>query len=136
MVWGCIAANGVGNLVFIDEIMKKESYLDIIKNNLHSSAHKLGSEGRFYFQQDNDPKHTAYIVKQWLLYNTPQMLHTPPQSLDLNPIEYIWEELERQIRKRPITNRPDLKERLVQEYNGQCNKKLSYVHSKTFTSSN
>ncbi|KAH8288665.1 hypothetical protein KR054_007468, partial [Drosophila jambulina] len=60
LVWGCMSARGVGNLIFIDGIMNAEMYLNILKENLHSSATKMGLErDNFIFQQDNDPKHTA-----------------------------------------------------------------------------
>ncbi|GFT96945.1 transposable element Tc1 transposase [Trichonephila clavipes] len=61
MVWGCMAATGVGNLVIIDGIMNQYSYLNILNNNLSQSASKLGLNGSFTFQQDNDPKHTARL---------------------------------------------------------------------------
>ncbi|GFS91820.1 transposable element Tcb1 transposase [Trichonephila clavipes] len=38
MVWGCMASNGVGNLVFIDGIMDHKLYIDIHNNNLKESA--------------------------------------------------------------------------------------------------
>ncbi|GFW97804.1 transposable element Tcb1 transposase [Trichonephila clavipes] len=64
MVWGCRASNGVGNLVFIDGIMMDHKlYIDILNNNLKESAKKLGLDGDFIFQQDNDSKHTARNVK-------------------------------------------------------------------------
>ncbi|GFX08436.1 transposable element Tcb1 transposase [Trichonephila clavipes] len=59
MVWGCMASNGVGNLVFIDGIMDPKLYIDILNNNLKESAKELGLDGNFIFQQDNDSKHTA-----------------------------------------------------------------------------
>ncbi|KAH8419574.1 hypothetical protein KR222_006966, partial [Zaprionus bogoriensis] len=60
MVWGCMAASGVGNLVFIDEKMDKTVFLNILKENLMPSVHKLGlSDERWSFQQDNDPKHSS-----------------------------------------------------------------------------
>ncbi|GFX40208.1 hypothetical protein TNCV_4318431 [Trichonephila clavipes] len=33
--------------------------------------------------EDSDPKHTAEIVKLWLLCNIPNQLHTSPKSPDL-----------------------------------------------------
>ncbi|GFV74952.1 transposable element Tc1 transposase [Trichonephila clavipes] len=40
-----------------------------IMNNLIQRASKLGLDGSFTFQQDNDPKHTVRVVREWLLYN-------------------------------------------------------------------
>ncbi|GFS53891.1 transposable element Tcb2 transposase [Trichonephila clavipes] len=93
MVWGCMAASGVGKLVFIDGIMHKMAYLNILQNNLKESADKLGLGSNFIFQQDNDPKHTAFVVKEGLLYHCRYQLNTPPQSPDLNVIENLWSHL-------------------------------------------
>ena len=69
MVWGCTAASGTGNLIFIDGILDKYKYLNILKNNLER-ARKLGLLEEFHFQQGNDPKNTARIVKERIVYNT------------------------------------------------------------------
>lgn len=115
LVWGCMAASGVGRLVFIDGIMDKYLYLNILKNNLKESATQLGLNDSFIFQQDNDPKHTALIVKEWLLYHTKQ-LKTPPQSPDLNPIEHLCDHIGRQIRKREVKGRTELKNIIMEEW--------------------
>ncbi|GFW38065.1 transposable element Tcb2 transposase [Trichonephila clavipes] len=81
----CMASNGVYKLECIESIMNKYCYLDVLKNNLKECATKLGLGSSFRFQHDNDPKHTAEIVKLWLLYNVPNQLHLAPQSSDLNP---------------------------------------------------
>lgn len=116
MVWGCMSASGVGNLVFIEGTMKKEDYLKILRDNLPTSVEKLGLDPVWVFQQDNDPKHTAKIVKEWLIFRVPKQLDHPPQSPDLNPIEHLWEHLDQQIRKRTITNEDMLKLALVDEW--------------------
>lgn len=116
MVWGCMAANGVGNLVFIDSIMDQRVYMDILKTNLKQSAQKLGLGDDFWFQQDNDPKHTAHNIKLWLLYNTKNQLQSPPQSPDLNPIELLWDLLERKIRQHHITSKEMLKNVISEEW--------------------
>ncbi|GBO00067.1 Transposable element Tc1 transposase [Araneus ventricosus] len=94
LVWKCMSASGLGNLVFIDGIRKHALYLNILRDNLKLSAQNLGIGNNFVFYQDNDPKHTALNVRLWCLYNCSQNLKTPPQSQDLNPIEHIWRELE------------------------------------------
>lgn len=116
LLWGCMSANGTGNLVFIDGIMDQHAYLNILRNNLFPSVEKLGLEGRYLFQQDNDPKHTARLVREWMIHNVRQQLHTPPQSPDVNPIEHLWEELKRRVRKHQVRNKEDLKNRIRQEW--------------------
>ncbi|GFY04328.1 transposable element Tcb2 transposase [Trichonephila clavipes] len=112
-----MAATGVGNLVIIDGIMNQYSYLNILKNNLSQSASKLGLDGCFTFQKDNDPKHTARVVREWLLYNVrKQIKKNRPQSPDLNPIEHLWNYLDRQIRKQEIKTKNDLKKTLLEEW--------------------
>ncbi|GFW57377.1 transposable element Tc1 transposase [Trichonephila clavipes] len=65
----------------------------MLRHNLQSSAQKLGLETSFVFQQDNDPKHTANLTREWLLYNSPRQSPLP-QSPDINPIENLWHKLD------------------------------------------
>ena len=64
--WGCFSSSGVGNLVFIDGNVTGELYRDILQKNLLQSAKKLNMAKDWWFQHDNDPKHTARIVTNWL----------------------------------------------------------------------
>lgn len=117
LVWGCMSAVGVGTLHFIDGIMDHRMYIDILKTNLPLSVAKMGLNGDYIFMQDNDPKHKAWNTRMWLLYNTPKQLETPPQSPDINPIEHIWDYLDKQIRTRHISNKTELKCALQEEWN-------------------
>ena len=65
-----MASSCVGELVFIDGIMDKIAYKKILEENLKKSAEVLELGNNYYFQQDNDPKHTAEIVRSYSTYRT------------------------------------------------------------------
>ena len=66
---------------------------------------------------DNDPKHTFGKVKKYLSSKSTEkksrfsiMDDWPSQSPDCNPLEMLWEECDRQVRKRKPTNLCQLEE--------------------------
>ncbi|GBN28123.1 Transposable element Tc3 transposase [Araneus ventricosus] len=71
MVWGCMSAVDVRNLHFIDGMMDKYMYLDILKQNLQQSAEKMGILPHYKLYQDNDPNNNAHICRLWALYHCP-----------------------------------------------------------------
>ena len=85
MVWGAFSATGVGILHRIEGIMNKEIYNDLLANVMLPSADILFGRENWIFQQDNDPKHTAKINKDFLIENEVPTLPWPAQSPDLNP---------------------------------------------------
>ena len=68
-MWGCFAAGGTGALHKIDGIMRKENYVDILKQHLKASVRKLKLGHKRVFQMNNDPKHTSKVVAKWLKDN-------------------------------------------------------------------
>ncbi len=114
MLWGCFSAAGTGRLIAIEGKMNVAKYRDILDENLLQSAQDLRLGRRFTFQQDNDPKHTAKITKEWLHNNSVTVLEWPSQSPDLNPIEHLWRDLKMAVHQRLPSNLTEL-ERICKE---------------------
>ena len=102
------SSKGVGVIRILAEIMTKEVYLDILKNELIANIKKFDfidmvNPNKFYFKcyQDNDPKHSFYSCKYWLLYNCTKVIDTPAQSPDINHIENLWVHLKKIVGKIP-----------------------------------
>ncbi len=108
------SAAGTGRLVAIEGKMNVAKYRDILDENLLQSAQDLRLGRRFTFQQDNDPKHTAKITKEWLHNNSVTVLEWPSQSPDLNPIEHLWRDLKMAVHQRLPCNLTEL-ERICKE---------------------
>ena len=83
---------GLVSLVLIEEIdlyMNRFLYRHILRNSL------VKLENSFVFQHDNDRKHIAGLVNDWLK----QTLNWPRFSPDMKPIEHLWNELQRRMKK-------------------------------------
>lgn len=115
MVWGCFSRAGVGPLVNIEGIMDRFKYADILRENMLRHAEETFG-GNWLFQHDNDPKHASKHVKTFLAENGVCVLEWPSQSPDLNPIEHLWDVLDRRIRQQNITSKTTLHQALCEEW--------------------
>lgn len=116
MVWGCFSAYGTGPLHIIEGTMDRFVYLDILKNVMLPFAED-NLPLAWIFQQDNDPKHKSKIIQEWFLSEKVRVMDFPAQSPDLNPIENLWEELDRRVRRSSISNKQDLINVLQESWN-------------------
>ena len=107
MVWGCFSANGPGSIHRNDGIMDRFKYKNILKDVMLPHA-EWNMPIKWVFQQDNDPKHTAKVVKQWFQDNHLSVMDWPPQSPDLNPIENLWEIVNSRINREGVRNKDHL----------------------------
>ena len=83
-------------------------YKQILIHQLIPNANELFKDKSWVFQQDNDPKHTANNVKNYLKNKKLVVLSWPAQSPDLNPIENLWNILDHGIKTRTPKNEEEL----------------------------
>ena len=98
MVWGCMGWERVGRLAEVEVKMNADQYVSILEDNLLPSMEESGFSAKdVIFQQDNDPKHTFKKATKWFEDNNINVLDWAPQSPEINPIEYLWQHIKRQL---------------------------------------
>ena len=70
--------------------------LHLVKSKLNqTSYHNILQSLNFVLIQDNDPKHTSKVCQRYIKSKEEQCVI---QAADLNPIELVWDELERKVK--------------------------------------
>jgi hypothetical protein len=94
MMWGAISNTGRTELVHVNGTLTAQRYCDEILQ--HHVVPIMQNNGRL-LQHDNAKPHTARVTIAYLQkYNIP-VLSSPSKSLDLDPIEHLWNEFYRRV---------------------------------------
>jgi transposase len=112
--WGGFSSYGKTSLYCFTGIMDAQFYVSILEEQLPEVEEMMGDN--WIFQQDNDPKHTSRLAKNFLQENVPAVMDWPSSSPDLNPIENLWALVKRNVEKRKPKNLDDLQIFMVEEW--------------------
>ena len=87
----------------------------IKSHRLYDSVSASWETGAKVHLQD-DLKHTAKIIKEWLWGNSVNVLELPSQSLDWNPIEHLWRDLKMAVHRCSPSNLMELERSWMEEW--------------------
>ena len=113
-IWGAISIKGVVGYHTFRTNLNGIYFVDILKHHLLPGA-TIQFKRRWRLQQDNDPKHTSGVAKEFIKNKIPELLEWPANSSDLNPIEKYWNVIKRRVEKRKPANIDDLEQFMNEE---------------------
>ena len=100
MVWEGISHGVKSPLIVVPGNPTTVRYRDEISRPV---AVPLVQQHQMSFQHDNARPHVARVCQDFLANNNIVPLNWPPYSPDLSPIEHLWGELDKRIRRRRNT---------------------------------
>lgn len=117
MVWGAIRFGWKSRLLILQGNLTAPRY----HNNVLEAEvlPHFAQNPNDIFMQDNARPHVAQQCMDALQANNIRILPWPPYSPDMNPIEHLWDFLDRRVRARnppPVTH-AQLRQALIEEWN-------------------
>lgn len=129
MIWAGISLHTKTPMVPIHQNLNTARYQNLV---LQPAAipHIRANRG-MVLMQDNATPHTARTTQQMIQGHKIRLLDWPPCSPDVNPIEHVWDEIDRRVRQLPQPqNLAELERDLINTWNNLPQRVLcNYVNS-------
>ncbi|KAK3570501.1 hypothetical protein QTP86_020077, partial [Hemibagrus guttatus] len=111
---GSLMHESLSPAIHVDVTLARTTYLSNVADHVHPFMETVFPDGCGLFQQDNAQCHKAKMVQEWFDEHD-NKFEVSPNSPDLNPIEHLWDVLDKQARymEAPPRNLQDLKDLLL-----------------------
>ncbi len=86
------------SIVQITGHLNSQKYLDILENTMVPTANQYLAD-EFVFQHDRSSIHTSHLLRDYLEQSKIWCFNWPSKGADMNPIENVWAEMERELSK-------------------------------------
>ena len=97
MLWTMFCWETLGPGIHVDVTLTRTTYLNIVADQVHPFMATVFPDGSGLFQQDNAPILQKLFRNGLRSMTEFKVLTWPPNSPDLNPIEHLWDVLEKQV---------------------------------------
>ena len=99
-VWRCMSRGARGPLLIQNCKLNGPTSINIIKEALSMFIQNTFDPNNtdWVYMHDNAPSHRTADTKTWIKENKINLLIWPPSSPDLNPLESLWDHMDKQLR--------------------------------------
>lgn len=127
MVWGCITSKGVGKILRVSNKINTQEYCNTLLDGIIGTYDEKNLKpSEYLFQQDNAACHTSSGTMNWLINHNISTLAWPANYPDLNPIENVWNYLNKKIDQENVILIMPIKYGKFLKMNGIKYQKLTY----------
>ena len=114
-LWGCMTSEGIGDVVFYDGRVNRQTYIHVIGDTLiRFIKRRFNANDNFMLMQDNAPPHTCHYAMKFFKANDILVMFWPSTLPDLNPIENIWDIIDDRLKTMRPRNLKELQSMIQQ----------------------